>query len=69
MAHVDNNKTHILFNLPDMHSEQIADSKHAVLLINSFSPFFVYLPVSLLFGLPLPRSSTFLIKVYEHKNR
>lgn len=68
IAHVGNNKTHILFNLQDMHSEQRTDSKHAVLLINSFSAFFVYLFLLFCLSVSLSfsafSSSVFLIKVH-----
>lgn len=67
IAHVSNNKTHILFNLQDIHSEERIGSKHATLLINYFSPFFVYLSVGffcLPVSLSLLSSSIFLIKVF-----
>lgn len=56
IAHAGNNKTHILFNLQDMHSEERIDSKHAAFLINSFPSFFVYL-LDFLFCLPVSLSA------------
>lgn len=72
IEHVDK-RTHSLFSLRDMYSEQIADGKRAVHLINAFSPLALFICLSAFsFWSPHPSplsSSSPFIKVYGQKNR
>lgn len=79
IVHVDNHKTHILFNSLDMHSEHRTESKRVVLLINSLCPLFFHLAVRFFISSPYlsslslcfldPQPHLLLRYIHEHKNR